>query len=95
MTLAKLIIIRVIAQPPFNIKLITFVDILLHNLGKLSIEQKVMPIGMVRYLRPILSRIATLRGSECHSCHGLVCIIIMNIWVFTHVADKHHLIHST
>lgn len=59
MALAELVVVRVVAQPSFDIELITLVDILLHDLGKLPVEQEVMPVGMIGDLRPILRRIAT------------------------------------
>lgn len=57
MALAELVVVRVVAQPSFDIELITLVDILLHDLGKLPVEQEVMPVGMIGDLRPILRRI--------------------------------------
>lgn len=94
MALAELVVVRVVAQPSFDIELITLVDILLHDLGKLPVEQEVMLVGMIGDLRPILRRIATLCGGKRHLCHSLVSIIIMDIGVLTDVANKHHLIHS-
>ena len=69
-------------------------DIFLNDFSQFTPKNNVVPISMVRYLRTILQRIATLRSSQSYTSYRNALFHITDFRLLTYIAYQHYLIHK-
>ena len=68
--------------------------ILLYDLGHAAPEDHVVPVGMVRHLRTVLQRIATLCRSQTDASDGHALVHVSHLGFLPDITYQHYLVHS-